>query len=186
MKEINQTSMFEENPPVLSLRERRFLLRDLPADLKRSSPHWQYTDNYLTGTGLNLRFVRVPETNERSYLLRREWIPDPANLSHSLLSEMPLTFEEYQKLLTLENREVRFNRYFRSLDGNEIAIDMYLGPLLNLFIARSSSTANMIPDSSEITDEEMFTGSRLSLLTATDIRAELARRQMTKTSNGEN
>lgn len=185
MKEMKQTAMFEENPAILSLRERRFLLRDLPADLKRSSPHWQYTDNYLTGTGLNLRFVRVPETNERSYLLQRTWPPDPADLSHFLLSEMPLTLEEHQKLLTLENREVRFNRYFWSLDGNEIPIDMYLGPLLNLFIARASSAADMIPDSIEITDEEMFTGSRLSLLTATDIRAELARRQMTKTSNGE-
>ncbi len=41
-------------------RERRFLLRELPPGLRVSDAHTQITDNYLTGTRLRLRKVRVP------------------------------------------------------------------------------------------------------------------------------
>ncbi|MEJ7615840.1 MAG: hypothetical protein WKF30_02440 [Pyrinomonadaceae bacterium] len=52
--------------PGRALRERIFLLRDLPEGLTRASRHLQITDQYLTGTRLHLRKTRAPATNERA------------------------------------------------------------------------------------------------------------------------
>ena len=40
-------------------RERRYLLQDLPEGLSRADHHLQITDNYITGTRLRLRKVRI-------------------------------------------------------------------------------------------------------------------------------
>ncbi|HVG39857.1 MAG TPA: hypothetical protein VM870_11240 [Pyrinomonadaceae bacterium] len=184
--------MLAEDTTAPFMRERRFLLRDLPAGIHRASRHWQLTDNYLTGTaGLSLRFMRLPETNERRYALRRVSRDDGADLSRIRVAEFPLTVEEHNQLLALQNREVRFNQYLLTIAEQEYTIEMYLGPLLNLFLARTGVDENSFERNAppfavaEVTDDEMFLGESLARLTAADLRAELSRRRVTKTSADE-
>ncbi|HEX8352565.1 MAG TPA: hypothetical protein VF611_06695, partial [Pyrinomonadaceae bacterium] len=67
-------------------RERRYLLRELPPGLKLSDPHTQITDNYVTGTRLRLRKVRVPETNEWTLKLTQKHTPTPPDFSRTLIT----------------------------------------------------------------------------------------------------
>src|SRR5690242_16189772 len=77
-------------------RERRYLLRELPDGLKLSDPHKQITDNYLTGTRLRLRKVRVPETNEWTLKLTQKQTPAPPDFSRTLITNIYLSPYEYE------------------------------------------------------------------------------------------
>jgi len=165
--------------------ERRFLLRELPEGLSKADPHTQITDNYITGTRLRLRKVRVPATNEWTLKLTQKFAPDPADFSRTLITNIYLTEYEYEVLSVFEANELRKNRYPYEYGGRRYTVDVFLGQLLGLILAETefANEAEMraleVPPfaAREVTNDEMFTGARLVELSADDIRRELQRRE---------
>ena len=162
-------------------RERRFLLRGLPEDLKSSDPHLQIFDNYVTGTRLRLRKVRDPHAREWTFKLTQKFAPAPPDLSRTLITNLYLTQYEYEVLSVFEGNEIRKNRYPYEHDGRRYAVDVFLGDLLGLVLAETEFETDEEMDAFglppfavlDVTHDETFTGARLVELTADDLRAEL-------------
>ena len=166
-------------------RERRYLLRDLPEGLSPAHPHTQIFDNYITGTRLRLRKVRVPERREWAWKLTQKFAPDASDLSRTLITNIYLSQYEYETLSVFEGNELRKNRYRFGHEGRAYSIDLFLGRLHGLVLAETGFETDeelrafTTPPpfaAFEVTDDETFTGARLVELTADDLRARLARR----------
>lgn len=162
-------------------RERRYLLRELPPGLKLSDPHTQITDNYVTGTRLRLRKVRVPQTNEWTLKLTQKHAPAPPDFSRTLITNMYLSPYEYEVLSVFEGNELRKNRYPYEHEGRLYSVDVFLGHLRGLVLAETDFDTDEELDSFpapsfavlDVTREEKFNGARLVELTAEDLRGEL-------------
>ena len=165
-------------------RERRFLLRELPPELTRASPHLQITDNFITNTRLRLRQIREPLTRERVWMLTQKFALAPPDLSSSSVTDLYLTEYEYEVLAVFEGNEIRKNRYPYEHESRTYAIDIYLGALRGLILAKTSFKTDdelnkfSLPPFAvlDVSNDEMFTGARLVNLTVEDILAELKRR----------
>ncbi len=164
-------------------RERRYLVADLPMDLTRASPHVQITDNYITGTRLRLRKVRDPQTNKWTVKFTQKFAPDPRDLSRTIITNTYLSAAESEVLSVFEANEIRKNRYCFEVAGRKWSVDMFLGDLFGLVLAEVSfaSDAEAAAFTSpafalaDVTDNELFTGGRLSELTLSDIREEIVK-----------
>ena len=166
-------------------RERRYLLRELPHGLRVNDPHTQIFDNYITGTRLRLRKMRVPERREWTWKLTQKFAPDPSDFSRTVIANIYLSQIEYETFSVFEGNELRKNRYPYEHDGRKFSVDVFLGPLHGLILAETEfDTDEELRDfpappfaAREVTNDELFTGGRLVELTIDDIRAELARRK---------
>jgi CYTH domain-containing protein len=166
-------------------RERRFLLRDLPPPLTRPSEHVQIWDNYITGTRLRLRRIRVPRTKELAWKLTQKYAPAPPDFSRTVITNIYLTSAEYEVLSVFEGNEIRKNRYPFEHEGRTYSIDIFLGALWGLVLAETSFESDeemrdfRPPPFAvmDVTEDEMFTGARLVGLSIDDIRAEFERRR---------
>ncbi len=164
-------------------RERRYLAADLPEGLTRASPHLQITDNYITGTRLRLRKVRDPATNKWTVKFTQKFAPDPRDLSRTIITNTYLSATESEVLSVFEANEIRKNRYRFEFDGRQWSIDMFLGELFGLVLAEASfaadeDDADFTPPPfalADVTDNELFTGGRLSELTFADVRKEIVK-----------
>ena len=168
-------------------RERRFLLTGLPEGLEPAAPHAQIFDNYLTGTRLRLRKIRVPERREWTWKLTQKFAPDPSDFSRTLITNIYLSQYEYEMLAVFEGNELRKNRYPFEHEGRAYSVDVFLGDLRGLFLAETEFETDeemraFAPPSFaalEVTNDETFTGARLVGLTTEDLRRELARHRPT-------
>ena len=115
---------------------RIFLISELPEPLKRSSSHLQISDNYIVNTRLRIRSMRSPETNKRTFFLQQRF-PVGEDYSHWKISEIYLNEVEHALFERFEGRELRRNRYYFDLDGRQIEIDVFLGELWGLIIAKA-------------------------------------------------
>ena len=169
-------------------RERRFLLHDLPEGVARTDLHMQITDNYITGTRLRIRKVRDPKTNKWTVKFTQKFAPDPGDLSRTIITNTYLTALEANTLSVFEANEIRKNRYYFDSGGRRFSIDMFLGDLLGLVLAETGfetdeeMRAFQTPSFAlaDVTNNEIFTGGRLSELTFADIRKEAQRLGLVK------
>ena len=115
--------------------KRIFLLEHLPEPLTRADAHLQIFDNYIENTRLRIRSVRVPETKEWTWILQQRFTVDESQ-AHWKIAEMYLNEAEHHVFEHFEDREIRKNRYFYESDGKSIEIDVFLGKLWGLNIAR--------------------------------------------------
>ncbi|MDQ3819201.1 MAG: hypothetical protein M3362_16205 [Acidobacteriota bacterium] len=165
-------------------RERKFLLRELPPDLKTSDPHAQVTDNYITNTRLRLRKSRWPSTNEWTLKLTQKYAPDPEDLSHTLITSIYLTEDEYEVLSIFEGNEIRKNRYPYEFEGRRYGIDMFLGSLFGLILAETDFETDEEMEGfapppfafMDVTNDPLFTGGSLVNLSFEDLRREMEKR----------
>lgn len=164
-------------------RERRYLLQDLPEGLKRSDPHLQITDNYLTGTRLRIRKVRDPQTNKWTVKFTQKFAPNPSDLSRTTITNIYLNAREAELLSVFEANEIRKNRYPLEFAGRRFAIDMFMGELFGLVLAEVSFERDDELDSFvsppwalvEVTNDPIFTGGCLSETTFEDIKEDIKR-----------
>lgn len=162
-------------------RERRYLLNDLPKIMSRIDYHLQITDNYITGTRLRIRKVRDPNTNKWIVKFTQKFAPDPADLSRTIITNIYLNAIEAETLSVFEANEIRKNRYPFPFAGREFSIDMFLGELFGLVMAEVSFETDEELDNfpmppfaiADVTNNEIFSGGKLSELTLEDIRKEL-------------
>lgn len=115
---------------------RVFLIRDLPEPLTRASSHLQIFDNYIEKTRLRLRSVRVPETKKWSWILEHRFPAVENDLAVWKVAEMCLNEAEYHVFEQFEGREIRKNRYFYELDGKQFELDVFIGKLWGLNMAK--------------------------------------------------
>lgn len=162
-------------------RERRYLLPDLPEGLTRADHHLQITDNYLTGTRLRIRKVRDPRTNKWVVKFSQKFAANPEDLSHTIITNIYLNAIEAETLAIFEANEIRKNRYPFEFTGRRFSVDMFLGDLFGLVLAEVSFETDEELDGfpkppfalAEVTNNEIFSGGKLSQLTFADIRKEI-------------
>jgi CYTH domain-containing protein len=155
----------------------------LPEGLTRADPHLQITDNYITGTRLRLRKVRNPKTNKWTVKFTQKFAPDPQDLSRTIITNIYLNALEAETLSVFDANEIRKNRYYFEFAGRVFSIDMFLGDLFGLVLAEVSFETDEELQSfprppfaiADVTNNEIFTGGRLSELTFEDIREEVRR-----------
>jgi CYTH domain-containing protein len=182
-KLTDQNTILPESKYARIERERRYLLNDLPEGLSRADHHLQITDNYLTGTRLRLRKVRDPRTNIWVVKFTQKFAPNPRDLSRTIITNTYLTALEAETLAIFDANEIRKNRYHFEFAGRVFAIDMFLGDLFGLVLAEVSFDKDDELDSfpappfavAEVTNNETFTGGRLSQLSMAEIKDEIAR-----------
>lgn len=171
-------------------RERRYLVQDLPEGLTRPDPHVQITDNYITGTRLRLRKVREPRTNKWTVKLTQKFAPDPNDFSRTLITNIYLNALEAETLAVFDTNEIRKNRYAFEFAGRKFSVDMFLGDLFGLVLAEVSfETDEELGNFSkppfavaDVTNIELFTGGRLCELTFEDIREEILKMGIVRSS----
>lgn len=172
-------------------RERRYLLQDLPEGLTRASPHVQITDNYITGTRLRLRKVREPLTNKWTVKLTQKFAPDPKDFSRTIITNIYLNALEAETLAVFNTNEIRKNRYAFEFEGRKFSVDMFLGDLFGLVMAEVSLETDKELDSfsqppfavADVTNIELFTGGRLYELTFADVREEIMKIRIVRSSS---
>jgi CYTH domain-containing protein len=180
-KLTDQNTIVPESKYARLERERRYLLPDLPEGLTRASPHLQITDNYITGTRLRLRKVRDPLTNKWTVKFTQKFAISPRDLSRTLITNTYLNAREAEAFSLFEANEIRKNRYRFEFAGRKFAVDMFLGDLFGLVLAEVSFDTDeelkSFPKPQfalvEVTDNELFSGGRLSELKFADIRQEI-------------
>ena len=167
---------------------RVFLIQDLPEPLTRASSHLQIFDNYVEKTRLRLRSVRVPETKKWSWILEHRFPPDENDLSIWKVAEIFLNEAEYHVFEQFEGREIRKNRYFYELDGNQLELDVFIGKLWGL------NTAKVVFESieelqnfeippfviREVTNNHFFVNENLVGKSFADVQAEFGKSETLK------
>lgn len=167
---------------------RKFLLENLPEPLTRSSSHLQIFDNYIENTRLRIRSMRSPKTKEWTFILQQRF-PAGEQLSHWKIAEIYLSEDEHKIFEPFENREikknervesneVRKNRYFLDSDNKQFSIDLYLGDLWGLVLAKVEFETEKdllefkTPRFSvlEVTNDEFFIGANLVGKKFADVR----------------
>jgi CYTH domain-containing protein len=168
---------------------RVFLIESLPAPLTRASRHLQIFDNYIENTRLRLRSVRVPETKQWTWILQQRFPLD--DLSKWQIAEIYLNEAEHHAFEIFEGRavkknervetnEIRKNRYFYDFSGEQLEIDLFLGELWGLCLAKinfesvEELTAFVIPPFAllEVTRNEFFDGANLIGKSFRDVQEE--------------
>ncbi|HXI23800.1 MAG TPA: hypothetical protein VNG71_07985 [Pyrinomonadaceae bacterium] len=171
-------------------RERRYLLRDMPEGLTRADHHLQITDNYITGTRLRMRKVRDLRTNKWVVKFTQKFAPNPNDFSRTIITNTYLSAIEAETLSMFNANEIRKNRYKFEFAGRNFSIDMFLGPLFGLVLAETGFESDEEMENfplpsfalADVTNNELFTGGRLSELTFADIQSEIERSGLLKRS----
>lgn len=190
-KLTDQNTIVPESKYARVERERRYLLQDLPEGVSRADHHLQITDNYITGTRLRLRKVRDPQTNKWVVKFTQKFAPDTHDLSRTTITNTYLNPIEADTLGIFEANEIRKNRYHFEFEGRQFSIDMFLGDLFGLLLAEVSfdnddELEDFLPPPfalAEVTDNELFTGGRLSQLSFADLKDELIRMEIIKSKS---
>jgi CYTH domain-containing protein len=180
-KLTDQNTIVPESKYARIERERRYLLQDLPQGLTRADHHLQITDNYITGTRLRIRKIRDPSTNKWIVKFTQKFAPDPPDFSRTIITNIYLNAVEAETLSIFAANEIRKNRYKFEFEGREFAIDMFLGDLFGLVLAETSFEADeelnnfALPPFAlaDVTNNEVFTGGRLSELTFAEVTREI-------------
>src|SRR2546421_8877348 len=191
-KLTNQNTIVPESKYAQVEREGRYLLQDLPEGLSRADHHLQITDNYITGTRLRLRKVRDPRTNKWVVKFTQKFAPNPKDLSRTMITNTYLNAIEADTLAVFEANEIRKNRYPFEFGGRKFSVDMFLGDLFGLVLAEASFETDEELDSfpkppfalADVTNNEIFSGGKLSELTFEDIRREIQKSGLVNVGRG--
>lgn len=115
---------------------RVFLTEGLPEPVKAADTHLQIFDNHIPNTRMRLRSVRVPETKQWTRILEHRFPFDKNDLTMWNVSRIYLDETEYEVFRGFEGHEIRKNRYFYTVDDKQVKIDIFLGDLWGLNIAK--------------------------------------------------
>ena len=167
-----------------SIYERRFLVEGLPETSSPADTHVQIFDNYIEATSLRLRKSRKPDNDERIYLIEKVYYSEE-DAEKRFGSAIALGRSEFESLDNLKGRETRKNRYQVSIEGVELAIDVFLGDLWGLNIAKirfktKKESQSFEPPGEfllEVTADRFFLENNLVDLKFEDIRNHLAQKK---------
>jgi CYTH domain-containing protein len=191
-KLTDQNTIVPESKYARLERERRYLLQDLPEGLTRADHHLQITDSYITGTRLRIRKVRDPKTNKWVVKFTQKFAPNPKDLARTIITNIYLNALEAETLSVFAANEIRKNRYYLEFEGHRFSVDMFLGDLFGLVLAEVGFDGDEELDSfplppfaiTDVTNDEIFSGGRLSQLTFAEVKDELIKRGLGTHASG--
>jgi CYTH domain-containing protein len=180
-KLTDQNTILPDSKYALIEREKRYLLRELPAEINRADAHLQITDNYIMGTRLRIRKVRDPKTNKWVVKFTQKFAPDGTDFARTTITNIYLNAIEADTLAVFGSNEIRKNRYPFEFEGRRFTIDVFLGDLLGLILAETSFDNDAEMDAfplpsfavADVTNNRAFTGGKLCEMTLNDIRKEI-------------
>jgi CYTH domain-containing protein len=180
-KLTDHNTVVPESKYALIERERRYLLPDLPEGMTRADHHLQITDNYITGTRLRIRKVRDPRTNKWVVKFTQKFAPNPNDLSRTVITNLYLNATEAETLSVFAANEIRKNRYYFDFEGRRFSVDMFIGDLFGLVLAETGFDTDEELDRfatpsfaiADVTNNEIFSGGKLSELRYEDVRKEI-------------
>jgi len=116
----------------------------------------------------------------------QKFAPDPADLSRTLITNTYLDALEADVLSVFEANEVRKNRYYFDWIRRRFSVDMFLGDLFGLVLAEVGfdndedlTTLEKPPFAlADVTNDELFTGGRLCMLTFPELREHIKSRYL--------
>lgn len=157
-------------------------MEKLPDPLTPASKHLQLFDNYIENTRLRLRTIRDPKTKQWIWIMEKRFLSNENDLSIWHMASIYLSEDEHKLFEQFEYREIRKNRYFLELDGKAIFIDVYLGELWGLCLAKvefgSPEEMNefKVPDFAvaEVTQKRFFLGENLVEKAFADVQSEFS------------
>jgi CYTH domain-containing protein len=161
-------------------RERRFLVRELPADLFPAD-YQRILDRYIPGTRLRLRRIESPAGETLALKLTQKY-PAQDGGADTVITNLYLSEAEYALLDVLDGLPLCKRRYAYQHGDYRYSIDVFEGQLLGLILceieADSSEMLAAVPIPPfairEVTDDPFFTGGRLVTLTSAEIRGRLS------------
>lgn len=182
-KLTDQNTIVPESKYAHIERERRYLLADLPEGMTRADHHLQITDNYITGTRMRVRKVRDPQTNKWVVKFTQKFAPSPGDLSRTVITNLYLNATEAETLSIFAANEIRKNRYYYEFEDRRFSVDMFIGDLFGLVLAETSFETDEELDRfgkpsfaiADVTNNEMFSGGKLSEMKYEDVRKEILR-----------
>lgn len=163
--------------------ERRYLLRELPADLAGQANCWHVTDRYIIDTRLRLRRMVRAQNGECVFKFGQKYRGPLQSQGETTMTNMYLNDEEYHCLSQLDARGIIKKRY-RHIHGRlEYGIDVFDGELEGLILAEIECETEQdferleIPPFAvkEVTGELFFTGGNLAAMTREEFEAGLAK-----------
>lgn len=158
-------------------RERRFLVRAMPADLDLDRGYRQIRDRYLDGTHLRLRHVEASDGATRQLKFTQK-LPTDSPLE-TQITNIYVDAHEFELLERLPARILEKRRYTHSCQGKAFVIDRFLGPLEGLILSEVEQSslgeleAIAVPAFAhcDVTGNPAFTGGNLARSEARDTLA---------------
>ena len=164
--------------------ERRYLLRELPADLKGQEYNWRIVDRYLSNSRLRLRRMTSPASGMVIFKLTQKYREAGQEATETIITNMYLNEVEYSSFSQLQGTEITKKRYEYRQQGDLYSIDVFEGPLQGLILAEMEAetaaelAAQPIPSFAlkEVTADPFFSGGALAGLTEEEFREGFAQR----------
>lgn len=157
-------------------RERRFLLSAPPADLMEPR---HIVDHYIENTRLRLR--KVTGEGPPVYKLGQKVRPKEDDPSVVMLTNIYLSTQEYERLLTLPAAVIRKMRYSFDLGQHPYVVDVFEDRLRGLVLSEEEigeQTGHGLPQLpglvAEVTADDRFSGGALAHAGNESIRTMLA------------
>jgi CYTH domain-containing protein len=163
--------------------ERRYLLRELPADLIEADS-WHIVDRYISNTRLRLRQM-TSATNQIIVLkLSQKYREAGQDQTQTTITNIYLNEEEYNCLYQLEAHEIVKKRYKYEYQGCTYGIDVFGGSQHGLILAEVEgetveeigSITSPVFALKEVTTDPFFTGGFLAPMTPEEFQKEFAKR----------
>jgi CYTH domain-containing protein len=162
-------------------RERRFLLRQLPADLDQS----QFTlieDRYIEGTRLRLRKMSAATGQLTAVKFGHKFTAPGQPAQQTMMTNFYLNEAEYELLATLPGKRLLKKRFKYGWHGRHFSIDQFQNGLEGLILAEIEAVndedlnAVPVPDFAlrEGTAVTFFTGGNLVEITVQALNEKLA------------
>ena len=164
--------------------ERRYLLRELPADLRERECNWHIVDRYLSGTRLRLRRMASPSNEIVILKLAQKYREAGQEATETTITNMYLNEAEYDGLNQLPGTEIIKKRYEYRHQGHLYSIDVFEGPLQGLILGEiegetvAELAAQPFPAFAfkEVTADPFFSGGALAKLTEVEFREAFSQR----------
>ena len=161
--------------------ERRFLVHDLPEEIRASGYRWRISDRYIPETRLRLRRMESRRGAEVLYKLSQKFSDQLEASRKTTITNLYLNEGEYNCLQTLAGNEVLKDRYLFEYKKHRFGIDVFAGRHAGLILAEVEAATEIdlddIPIPSflvrEVTEEPFFTGGKLAEASQAELRKAL-------------
>jgi len=161
--------------------ERRWLLRDFPAQLDIGRPCSRITDHYLDGTRFRVRERIRTSDNDIVWKLTQKFPEADGAFDRVVITNSYLTRDEYELFRRLPGRQLVKHRWVLEFTGALYAVDAYqeaLGGLITVerefpaheALLASSGESLPFDDAMDVTDRIEFTGGGLAGKIFDDVR----------------
>lgn len=162
--------------------ERRFLVSELPPNAVRPI---RISDRFIRGTSLRLRKMEdLDETAGPIFKLAQKFRLDQGDPTRVMLTNIYVERFEYELLAGLPADPLRKIRYSVDIGKRFVGVDVFDGPLEGLVMMEADFGSeeemdSFVPPSfaeKEVSRDDRFSGGRLALTSAEELRALLSSR----------